>query len=92
MSPREPGKPAVEEVYVLDSWDHLIGLVTRRHLIKQAKQARGVSRMTWADLWQNPHWLPRRKLKEIMKSDPLNTSSNAFLTDAANQMFMQNIR
>lgn len=91
MMSREPGESNIKEVYVIAPEDRLLGVVTRQDLIKQAQRSREVS-VTWTTLLENPHWLPDKSLSEIMKPDPVTTQSNALLTDAANQMFMHNVR
>lgn len=92
MMKRVPGKPAVEEVYILDTEDRLLGVVTRRQLVNQARLGREKSSVNWTKLQENPHWLSDRPLKEVMIPDPVSTQSNALLSDAANQMIMHGIR
>lgn len=89
---RPPGEQTVEEVYVVDPEDRLLGVVARRDLLHQVLEEKRPSDVTWAGLLQNPQWLPHREVKEIMRQDPVTTQSNAYLTDAANQMFMNNAR
>jgi CheY-like chemotaxis protein len=89
---RESGEAAVEEVYVLDSGDRLQGVVTKRGLLNEAQKERDDRSLTWPELLENPEWLPDKPLREIMRHEPPTTQSNAYLTDAANQMFLNNIR
>ena len=92
MMRREPGEFADEEVYILDTEDRLLGVVTRRQLLNQAQRGCEESSVTWIKLQENPHWIPDKPLKELMSPDPVTTQSNALLTDAANQMIMHGIR
>lgn len=83
---------AIDEIYILNPDDRLQGLVCRRNLLNEAQKVRDDLSITWSDLLENPEWLPKKSLREIMKTDPITTQSNAYLTDAANQMFINNVR
>jgi signal-transduction protein with cAMP-binding, CBS, and nucleotidyltransferase domain len=41
---------------------------------------------------ENPHWLPEKAVKQIMRHDPITIQLNGYLTDAANQMIMNKVR
>jgi CheY-like chemotaxis protein len=89
---RESGEESVEEVNVVDEEDHLQGAVTRRDLLNEAQKAHTETTLTWSDLIESPHLLPRKAVKEILRPQTVSTQANAFLTDAANQMILHNLR
>jgi CBS domain-containing protein len=89
---RKTGDEAVEEVFILDGEGRLQGVVGRRALLTEAGKAHPGVSLNWADLVENPQWLPAKRLGDIMRPDPVSTQPNAYLTDAANQMITNNIR
>jgi CheY-like chemotaxis protein/CBS domain-containing protein len=89
---REQGEESIEEVYVLDQEDRVLGIVTKRDLVNEAQKAGDESSLDWAGLIQNPRRLPQKTMKEVMRPQPLATQANAYLTDAANQMLVHNLR
>jgi DNA-binding response OmpR family regulator len=89
---REEGEESTEEVYVVDREDRPLGIVTRRDLVNEAQKLQADRLLDWAYLLQNPQRLPQKTLKEVMRPQPLATQANAYLTDAANQMIVHNLR
>ena len=92
MMSREPGEEAVEEVYILDHEDGLLGVVTRRDLLNQAQRAHPRVSLTWTELLGNPLLLPEKVLHQIMRHDPTTAQANAYLTDVAHQMILNKVR
>jgi CheY-like chemotaxis protein/CBS domain-containing protein len=89
---REEGEESIEEVYVLDQEDRPLGIVTKRDLVNEAQKVCAAPSLDWDGLVQNPRLLPEKTMKEVMRSQPLATQANAYLTDAANQMIVHNLR
>ena len=89
---REEGEESIEEVYVVDREDRPLGIVTKRDLVSEAQKVHTDIPLDWAGLIQNPQWLPQKTMKEVMRPQPLTTQANAYLTDAANQMIVHNLR
>jgi CheY-like chemotaxis protein len=89
---REEGEESIEEVYVLDQEDRPLGIVTKRELLNEAQRVHADIPLDWAGLIQNPQWVPQKSIREIMRPQPLATQANAYLTDAANQMIVHNLR
>ena len=92
MMGRASGETAVEEVYVLDRDDRVLGVVTKRDLISEAQKVHPEASLTWPKLLKNPQWLPQKTLNQIMRHDPITIQLNGYLTDAANQMIMNKVR
>lgn len=86
------GEEAVEEVYIVDREDQLHGVVTKRDLVNEAQKAHPHVPLNWTRLLESSQWLPETQLKAIMRLDYPSAQANAFLTDAANQMIMHNVR
>jgi two-component system, NtrC family, response regulator HydG len=89
---REEGEESIEEVYVVDREDRPLGIVTKRDLVSEAQKVHTDIPLDWAGLIQNPQRLPQKTMKDIMRPQPLTTQANAYLTDAANQMIVHNLR
>ena len=89
---REEGEESVEEVYVVDREDRPLGIVTKRDLVNEARKLHADIPLDWAGLIQNPERLPQKTMKEVMQPQPLSTQANGYLTDAANQMIVHNLR
>jgi len=90
---REEGEESIEEVYVVDREDRPLGIVTKRDLVNEAQnKAHPDFSIEWSQLLQHPQWLPQKTMKEVMRPQPLATQANAYLTDAANQMIVHNLR
>jgi ActR/RegA family two-component response regulator/CBS domain-containing protein len=89
---RETGEQAVEEVFIVDSKGRVQGVVAKRDLLNAAAGAQPDVQPNWSDLLENPRWLPEKTLGDILHPNPVTTQPNAFLTDAANQMIMNNVR
>jgi len=89
---RGVGEEAVEEVFIVDEEKRLLGVVTKRELVDAAQKAHPEITLNWTRLIESPQWLPEKTLKEIMRHEAVSTQGNAFLTDAANQMIVHNVR
>lgn len=90
---REEGEEAVEEVYVVDPEDRLLGIVTKRDLVNEAQnKAHPDFAIEWSPLLRHPQWLPQKTMKEVMRPQPVAIQANAYLTDAAHQMIVHNLR
>lgn len=89
---RESGGESLEEVHVVDQEGHLRGVITRRNILNESQKAHTERTLTWEDLVRNPHLLPRKPLRDILRPQAITTQPNAFLTDAANQMILHNLR
>jgi len=89
---REEGEESIEEVYVVDREDRPLGIVTKRDLVSEAQKVHANIPLDWAGLIQNPQQLPQKSIKDVMRPQPLTTQANAYLTDAANQMIVHNLR
>ncbi len=92
MMAREAGEEAIEEIYILDDRDCLRGVVTKRDIINEAQKANPEVSLNWQSLLENPQLLPQKELSRIMRSDPISIRPNGHLTDAAQQMIMNNVR
>ena len=92
MMAREAGEEAIEEIYILDDRDCLRGVVTKRDIINEAQKANPEVSLNWQSLLENPQLLPQKELSRIMRSDPISIRPNGRLTDAAQQMIMNNVR
>ncbi|MBN1104506.1 MAG: response regulator [Deltaproteobacteria bacterium] len=89
---RGVGEEAVEEIFIVDEEKRLLGAVTKRELVDTAQKAHPQISLNWTRLIESPQWLPEKTLKEVMRHDPVSTQGNAYLTDAANQMLVHNVR
>ena len=89
---REEGEESIEEVYVVDHEDRPLGIVTKRDLVNEARKVCADTPLDWDGLIRNPQELPQKTIKEVMRPQPLATQANAYLTDAANQMLVHNLR
>lgn len=89
---RQIGEEAVEEIYILDNQDYPRGVIKKRDLLDEAQKANPGLSITWSGLLENPQWLPKKKLGRIMRPDPITIRANGHLTDAAQQMIMNNVR
>ena len=88
----ESGEAAMEEVYIVDHEDRVLGIVNKRDLINEAQKVHPEASITWPKLLKNPQWLPQKTLNQIMRHDPITIQLNGHLTDAANQMIMNKVR
>lgn len=89
---RETGEETLEEVFILDSAGRLKGMAAKNDLLNAASKAHPGGQMNWTELVKHPQWLPQKTLGDILHPNPVTTQPNAFLTDAANQMIMNNVR
>jgi two-component system, NtrC family, response regulator HydG len=90
---RRTGSPAKENLYILDHEERFAGIVNRRHLLAAACKAHPHDALEWRNLVDNPDWLPRVTLGEIMRTDyPITTNPEENLTAVAQRMIENNIR
>lgn len=90
---REKGITAKEGLYILDESDRLQGIVTKRDLLNAAHQGNPGRSLTWDDLLQNPHCLPKNTLGEIMRRErPLSAAPEENLSRVAHRMIRNNVR
>jgi two-component system response regulator HydG len=89
---REEGEESIEEVYVVDPEDRPLGILTKRDLVNEAQKVHADIPLDWPGLIQNPQQLPQKTMKDVMRPQSLTTQANAYLTDAANQMIVHNVR
>lgn len=89
---RESGEESTEELYVLDEEDRLQGIVTKRDLLNHAQKSHPEFSIDWGKLLAEPGLIPAKALREVMRPQAVTTQANAFLTDAANQMILHNLR
>ena len=89
----ETRKTVVEEVYIQDHEDRLIGIVTKRDLLNEAQDANPEFSLDWNRVMKNPELLPPLTLGQVMRSDrPITTSPEESLTETAQRMISNNIR
>jgi CheY-like chemotaxis protein len=86
------GEQTSETLYVLDDQNRGLGYVTRRELIDAARETSPAYSLTWSGLCANPHWLPQKKLREVMRSPLISTVPGALLSDVAHRMIMNKLR
>ena len=89
---RGMGEEAVEEVYVVNDEEKLLGVITKKELVREAQKTRGESSIDWLQMMNAPEWLPDKPLMETMRPQPFVTHEGAYLTDAANQMILHHLR
>jgi CheY-like chemotaxis protein len=89
---RSVGEEAVDEVFVVDDEDRLRGVVGKRDLVNEAQKAHPNIPLNWTRLIESSGWLPDKPLKAIMRTEIPSIQANSFLTDAANQMIVNNVR
>jgi CheY-like chemotaxis protein len=89
---RESVEEAVEEVFILGGHGGVVGVLTKRDLLERAQRFHPGEPLDWNKLLDQPEILPDEPIKGIMRHDPVSTQANAFLTDAANQMIVHNVR
>lgn len=56
-----------EELHVTDTRERLKGVISRNELIREAERVHPDRHILWSDLVRNPHWLPEKKVSDIMK-------------------------
>ena len=86
------GAPATETAYVLDGQGKLLGFITRRDLIEAARETSPEFSLTWSALRENPHWLPAKKLSDVMHTRPCYCRPDERLSDVAHQMITNRFR
>jgi CheY-like chemotaxis protein len=85
-------EPTTETLYILDSQNRGLGYVTKRDLIDAARETSPAYSLTWSGLCDNPHWLPSKKLREVMRTPLISAIPEALLSDVAHQMIMNKLR
>jgi len=86
-------KTVVEEVYIQDHEDRLMGIVTKRDLLNEAQDANPELSLDWTQVMENPELLPPLTLGQVMRPDrPVTTSPEESLTETAQRMISNNIR
>ena len=89
----ETRKTVVEEVYIQDHEDRLMGIVTKRDLLNEAQDANPERSLDWTQVMENPELLPPLTLGQVMRSDqPVTTSPEESLTETAQRMISNNVR
>lgn len=88
----ENGARALEAVYILDSRDRLLGIITRRDLIEAARATCPEFSLTWSALCENPHWLPPKSLRDIMHIRLCHCRPDERLSDVAHRMITNRFR
>lgn len=89
---QQNGERTTERIYILDGEDRLLGFISKRDLIKAARETCPEFSLTWNGLCENPEWLPSKKLREVMHTKVLATHPAARLSDVAHQMIMNKLR
>ena len=89
----ETRKTVVEEVYIQDHEDRLMGIVTKRDLLNEAQDANPELSLDWTQVMENPELLPPLTLGQVMRADrPVTTSPEESLTETAQRMISNNVR
>jgi two-component system response regulator HydG len=88
----ENGARALETVYILDSRDRLLGIITRRDLIEAARETCPEFSLTWSALCENPQWLPPKSLRDIMHTRLCHCRPDERLSDVAHRMITNRFR
>jgi ActR/RegA family two-component response regulator len=70
----------------------LQGVVTKKELLDEAQRSHPEIPLNWTRLLESSQWLPDKAMKDVMRKDPVTTQGNAYLTDAAHQMIVSNVR
>ena len=87
------GKMVVEEVYIQDHEDRLIGIVTKKDLLHEAQNANPEISLDWNRVMENPKLLPPLTLGQVMRPDrPITASPEESLIQTAQRMITNNVR
>jgi len=89
---KENDARAAETAYILDSQDRLLGFITRRDLMEAARETCPEFSLTWSALRENPHWLPAKRLRDIMHTRLCHCRPDERLSDVAHQMITSRFR
>ncbi len=89
---QENGARAAETAYILDSRDRLLGFITRRDLLEAARETCPEFSLTWSALRENPHWLPSKRLRDVMHTRLSHCRPDERLSDVAHQMITNRFR
>jgi len=86
-------KMVVEEVYIQDHEDRLMGIVTKRDLLNEARNANPELSLDWKQVMANPELLPPLTLGQVMRPDrPITAGTEESLTKTAQRMIKNNVR
>jgi len=88
----ENGARAAETAYILDSRGRLLGFITRRDLIEAARETCPEFSLTWSALLENPHWLPPKRLQDVMHTRLCHCRPDERLSDVAHRMITGRFR
>jgi two-component system response regulator HydG len=88
----ENGARNAETAYILDRQDRLLGFITRRDLMEAARQTCPEFSLTWSALRDNPHWLPPKRLRDVMHTRLCHCRPEERLSDVAHQMITHRFR
>jgi two-component system response regulator HydG len=87
------GAPSKESLYVLDSEDRFVGIVTRQDMISAAQKEHRDPTLTWRHLVRNPKLLPNLLMEDILRpGHPIATRPEENLTEVARRMIECNVR
>lgn len=86
-------KMVVEEVYIQDHEDRLIGIVTKKDLLNEAQNANPEISIDWNHLTEDPKLIPPLTLGQVMRNDrPITASPEESLIETAQRMITNNVR
>jgi len=88
----ENGTRTAETAYILDNQDRLLGFITRRDLMEAARETGPEFSLTWNALRENPHWLPPKRLRDVMHTRLFHCRPDERLSDVAHQMISKRFR
>jgi DNA-binding response OmpR family regulator len=86
------GDETVDEAYVVDEKDRLQGIITKRDLLKAAREAHPDMPIQWDRLRESPHFLPQKGVDEIMRKNWVTTSPEQSLSEAAHLMIREGLQ
>lgn len=89
---QETGGRTAETVYIIDGNSSLLGVITRRDLIEAARESCPEFSLTWSALRENPHWLPPKRLRDVMHSRILHCRPDERLPDVAQRMIANRVQ
>ena len=88
----ENGTRTAETAYILDNQDRLLGFITRHDLMEAARETGPDFSLTWCALRENPHWLPPKRLRDVMHTRLSHCRPDERLSDVARQMITRKFR
>jgi CheY-like chemotaxis protein len=81
---RESGE-SVEEIYIVDAGERLLGILAKRDLLAEAEAASHTP-VTWSELTGHPTLLPRKPVSSVMRTGFQSTHPDEPLSDVAAHM------